>query len=163
MRPAITVIAASHNGARTLPRMLDSLLALEAPAGGWQLILVDNASSDRTVAILGEYRGRLPFTVLAETDRGKNRALNRALREHLGELVVFTVDDILAAPRWPVELQDCAARRPQAELFGGSIVSAWEDGPIAPPRIWGPNMMVRRPVFERGHGFDENVGPSAGL
>lgn len=65
MPPALTVIAATHNGEPTLRRMLDSLLALEAPAGGWQLIFVDNASSNRTAAILGEYRAKLPLTVLA--------------------------------------------------------------------------------------------------
>ncbi|MBP6035789.1 MAG: glycosyltransferase family 2 protein [Azonexus sp.] len=112
MPPALTVIAATHNGEPTLRRMLDSLLALEAPAGGWQLIFVDNASSDRTAAILGECRAKLPLTVLAEPGRGKNRALYRALQEPLGELVVFTDDDNLADPRWLIELQDCAAHHP---------------------------------------------------
>lgn len=163
MPPALTVIAATHNGEPTLRRMLDSLLALEAPAGGWQLIFVDNASSNRTAAILGEYRAKLPLTVLAEPGRGKNRALYRALQEPLGELVVFTDDDNLADPRWLIELQDCAARHPEVELFGGTLVPSWEDGPIALTRIWGPNMMVRRRVFERGHRFNENVGPSASL
>ncbi|MBK7900536.1 MAG: glycosyltransferase [Betaproteobacteria bacterium] len=131
---------------------------------------------------------KLPLTILTEPKRGKNRALNRALQEPLGELVVFTDDDILADPRWLVELQGCAARHPEADLFGGSIVPAWEqepdawivdaipgcvafavsdpswsDGPIAPTRIWGANMMVRRKVFEQGLKFNDQVGPNKGL
>lgn len=188
MPTAITIIVATHNGERTLRRMLESLLVLKEPPGGWNVLFVDNASTDSTPDILAEYAERLPITVLTEPGRGKNRALNRALREPLGELVVFTDDDILADPCWLIELHECAARHPEADLFGGTIVPAWEetpaswiveaipgsvafavsdpswsDGPTTPTRIWGANMMVRRRVFEQGLTFNDRVGPNKGL
>jgi glycosyltransferase involved in cell wall biosynthesis len=188
MKPEITIVLATYNGERTLPRTLASLGELEAPPCSWNIVVVDNGSTDRTAEILHGFIGKLPITILQEAARGKNRALNRALREPLGDLVVFTDDDIVADPSWLRELHGCAARQPQADIFGGTILPAWEmppadwilksipdsiafgisdptwsEGPISPGFIWGANMMVRRRVFDGGQRFNDQVGPNKGL
>lgn len=183
----LTVIFATYNGARTLPKTLQALAAVTPPAGGWQVIAVDNGSTDGSAAILANYREHLPLQVISHPVRGKNNALNRALQEPLGELVVFTDDDVVPAADWLLRLEACAGEQPAFDVFGGAIEPYWEipparwiveavpqgvtyaltdpaqpAGPIYPGLVWGPNMMVRRSVFDAGHRFDAKVGPSAG-
>jgi glycosyltransferase involved in cell wall biosynthesis len=75
----ITVVFATHNGADTLPRMLDALEDLETPMGGVKIVAVDNASTDNSAALIKARSASLPVELLTETRRGKSAALNRAL------------------------------------------------------------------------------------
>jgi glycosyltransferase involved in cell wall biosynthesis len=183
----LTVLLATHNGAATLPRVLAAYRALQSPPGGYQLVVVDNASNDATTAVLREQGAGLPLQVLHCPQRGKNRALNQGLTALRGDLVVLTDDD--AAPRtdWLCKLAEAARAQPAYDLFGGQILPDWPGpcpdwiprlvnlgatfaitpegmaaGPVRADSLWGPNMAVRRQVFDAGHRFNEDVGPAAG-
>jgi glycosyltransferase involved in cell wall biosynthesis len=182
---------ASFNGAATLPAVLDAYCALQPPAGGWQLLVIDNGSTDATQEVLARYTLRLPMQTLYEPRRGKNAALNAGLRRALAnsatELLVFTDDDAKPDPDWLLRLAECAQAHPDYAVFGGSIVPDWSspppewvlrlvplgltygitaanqaEGPVFPGLIWGANMAVRRCVFDAGHRFDTSIGPAAG-
>lgn len=179
----LTVIMASRNGAGWLKETLDAFAALHSPEGGWKLVVVDNGSTDRTSAVVRGFQQRLPLTALHQARPGKNAALNLALEEAEGDLVVFTDDDVLPDPDWLLQLRQAAADFPDTGVFGGRIDPCWprpparwitdlvplglvysltverEDGPCDPQWIWGPNMMVRSALLEGGHRFDEEVGP----
>ena len=71
---------ATYDGAATLPRVLDAYCRLLPPAQPWRLLVIDNGSTDATAQILAQYAPRLPLHTLHQPQRGKNRALNRALR-----------------------------------------------------------------------------------
>jgi len=58
----LTVLIATYNGARTLPRVLTACCQLESPEGGWKLVIVDNASTDQTKEIIASFSQRLPLT-----------------------------------------------------------------------------------------------------
>ncbi|MGD1876739.1 MAG: glycosyltransferase [Kiloniellaceae bacterium] len=167
--PDLTVVFATHNGAATLRRTLDSFAGLPAPAGGWKLVVADNASSDETPQILEDYKARLPLSVLPVPARGKNRALHAAVALFEGPLIVFTDDDVVAEPDWLLRLAEAAAAHPDYDIFGGRIAPIWpveppawlaqavplpilyavigeteaREGPINPGMIWGPNMAGR--------------------
>lgn len=183
----LTVVLATHNGAGTLPTMLESFTRLKAPAGGWKLIVVDNASTDETHDILASFAERLPLTVLNQPERGKNRALNLAIPHFEGDLVVFTDDDVIPRPDWLAELHRAAWENPEYGQFGGPIEAFWmapvpewiprlvplpvtfaltrsgyESGPDVNWRTMGPNMAVRAEAFRQGHRFDESMGPNSG-
>lgn len=183
----ITTLFSTYNGQRTLPKMLGALYCLDHLDADWQVIAINNASSDESEKILRSFSDRLPIIVLNQPIRGKNRALNTALPFIQGDLVVFTDDDILPEPNWLNEFKRCANDHPDCDLFGGAILPHWgrtpdpwilnavphgvtfgltapdlPEGPIYPGLIWGANMMVRRRVFDAGHRFNEDVGPNAG-
>jgi glycosyltransferase involved in cell wall biosynthesis len=183
----INIVFASHNGARTLPRMLEALSSIEVPAGGWKIIAIDNASTDATTQVLESFAGRLPIVVTHCASKGKNSALNSALPLVDGDLVIFTDDDILPAVDWLTSLKKAADENPDYDIFGGAIEPDWPHPPaqwiieqvhlgvtyaltdpalptgeISPKQIWGPNMMVRGRVFSNGHRFSESIGPRAG-
>jgi len=184
----MAIVFATFNGEKTLPRMLEALCQLDLPQGGLQqVIAVDNASSDNTPQILHSFANRLPLLLLHQPERGKNRALNLAIPYIESDLVVFTDDDIIPDQNWLTLFECCANQQSDRDLFGGAILPYWEktpdpwllnavphgvtfgltapdlpEGPIYPGLIWGANMMVHKRVFDAGHRFHENVGPSAG-
>ena len=181
----LTVFIATHNGGRTLPRVLDAYTQLVPPPGGWKLVLIDNGSDDDSPRILRSFLDRLPLALVSEPRRGKNRALNRGLGELEGDLAVFSDDDVLPARDWLVQLRAAADQHPECGAFGGHILPAWDvppdewvrdwvpsapvfgvsdaprdSGPCEPTKIWGSNMAVRAEWLRRGHRFDERIGPN---
>lgn len=137
----LTVLIATYNGAATLPRVLQAYCALLPPPRGWQLLIVDNGSSDGSADIIGSFCGRLPLRYLHEDRRGKNVALNTALDSALGDaavsdgtgeaLFVFSDDDALPEPDWLLRLSACADAHPDYTIFGGAISADWAVEPAA--------------------------------
>ena len=183
----LTVLVATRNGARTLPHVLEGYQKLLSPPGGWKLVIVDNASTDGTRDVVHRFRSSLPLTYCEEPRPGKNRALLTALREAEGDLFVFSDDDATPDPAWLVSLRRAADERADFDVFAGTIRPRWEvrperwvlddvdlaacysitdpaqlAGPIRPALVAGPNMAIRRRVFEQGYRFDPEVGPSGG-
>lgn len=180
----LTVLMATHNGARTLPEVLSTFCNLDPPEGGWKLVIVDNGSVDATQEILTSFRRSLPLTYLLETRRGKNAALNTGLKSISGDLVVFTDDDVLPNSQWLKQMRYAADSKPSFSIFGGSIFPKWEvrpepwllewvpldltfsitealrEGPIDAQLVLGPNMAIRRSIFNAGYKFDESIGPN---
>ena len=180
----MTIVFATYNGARTLPGVLDAYCQITVPEGGWKLIVVDNASPDRSREIITSYRDRLPLIYHYEGKPGKNAALNAAIPHFDGDLVVFTDDDVFPRPEWLVSIRAAADAHPSYTIFGGVILPRWEipppdwimewvppdvvfgltnpeltEGPTMPNRIFGGNMAVRADVFKRGFRFDVSIGP----
>ncbi len=181
---AATILIATRNGAETLPRVFESYRHLETNGLPWKVVVVDNGSSDATAEVVARHARDLPLALLHEPRGGKNAALNRGLAEADGELLVFTDDDVIADPRWLAALRHAADRHPEFSIFGGAVRPLWPDeppplvstvnvgaafaitdpelpeGPVLPGLVWGPNMAIRRAVFETGLRFDEAIGPN---
>jgi L-malate glycosyltransferase len=180
----ISVVFATHNGERTLPGVLDAYRHIDVPDGSWKLIVVDNASTDRSREIITSYKDRLPLTYLYEEKVGKNAALNTAIEYIDGDLVIFTDDDIFPRPGWLVRMRAAADAHPSYAIFGGVILPHWEipvpdwitewvplaivfaltpsewpEGPTTPDRIYGGNVAIRSDVFKHGYRFDASIGP----
>jgi glycosyltransferase involved in cell wall biosynthesis len=178
----ITVLMATHNGARTMPIVLSAYCELQPVAGDWKLVIVDNASTDSTKEIVQSFQSKLPITYVHEPRIGKNFALNTGLESITGDLILLTDDDAVPRPDWLVQVRHIADTKPDFSVFGGVIVPhwevppedwileyvtykysitdpAWEEGPILPLWVYGPNMAIRPKVFEAGHRFDVNLGP----
>lgn len=88
----------------------------------WELIVVDNGSTDGTDHLLLSAGAHLPIIGLYEERPGKSRALNRALLRARGEIVVFTDDDVIPDPHWLVALYSASKGYPDANVFGGKVV-----------------------------------------
>jgi hypothetical protein len=181
----LSVLFTTRDRAASLPRVLQAFAGLQAPPGGWRLIVVDNGSRDATSEVLRAWTDCLPLLLLDYPMPGKNRALNAALPQAEGDLVVLTDDDVLPAPDWLVRLRAAADAHPDADFLGGTILPVWP-GPVPPwlteeavefsmlfaqkrrpsgpcgwVDIFSPNMAIRRQVFEAGFRFAEHVGPDA--
>lgn len=180
----ISVILATRNGARTLGRTLDAFARLERPASNWQLIAVDNGSTDRTPVLLEERLRKLPMTILREPRPGKSTALNLALPLAREGIVAFVDDDIVPNADWLQKLEAAIAANPGYALFAGRILPLWEveppswvlkcvdvsacygvhaerqEGPCPHYILYGGNMAIRAEAIGAAL-FDESYGPNA--
>jgi cellulose synthase/poly-beta-1,6-N-acetylglucosamine synthase-like glycosyltransferase len=86
--PTVTVAVPCWNEEKTLAGTLDSLLELEYPKESLRIIVVDNNSKDKTVAIATTYKERYPgvVEVYVEEKQGKHHAVNLALEKSDSEL-----------------------------------------------------------------------------
>ena len=91
--PSISIIIPTLNRARYLKRGLDSILESEYP--NLEIIVIDGASSDDTVKLLGAYGSRITKWV-SERDKGEYDALNKGIRFSRNEYILhFTDDDVI--------------------------------------------------------------------
>ncbi len=91
--PRISVVVPAGNAARYLDRCLDALLASSLPRADWELIVVDDASTDDTPAIAVARADRV--ITVPGSPRGPAYARNRSLEACRGEILVF-VDPCVA-------------------------------------------------------------------
>lgn len=125
----ISLIIATWNGATTLERTLEAMTHLEAPDGGHEIIVVDNASTDNSAAIIDSFMDRLPLIHLHEAQRGKAHALNTAIDTAKGDFLVFTDDDVIPVPGFLRAYEAAAQANPDYGFFTGQIRLDWAKKP----------------------------------
>jgi glycosyltransferase involved in cell wall biosynthesis len=122
--PRISVVVCSYNGARTIRDCLDGLLRVEYP--NFEVIVVDDGSTDATPAIAHEYG----FRVISTPNRGLSSARNTGLRMASGEIVAYIDDDAYPDPHWLTYLA-YTFQRSRHDGVGGPNIPPPGDGPIA--------------------------------
>lgn len=122
--PRISVVVCSHNGARTLADCLDGLDKLAYP--DYEVIVVDDGSTDATAAIASEYNVRLFST----ENRGLSAARNTGMEAATGEIVAYTDDDARPDTHWLHYLAWSFLTTDHAGI-GGPNIAPPGDGPIA--------------------------------
>jgi GT2 family glycosyltransferase len=132
--PLITVAICTYNRAGFLQKTIAALLPQLAE--GTELLVVDNASTDRTPELLAELASRSPVKICREEKQGLSIARNTALRETRGEFVLFLDDDAVVKPGWLASYQRFFSRMPNAQL-GGAGGAVELDYEIKPPSWMG--------------------------
>jgi len=129
MTPSVSVVICTFNRAPMLRRALEALRAQLGAERSFELIVVDNNSTDRTAAVIREAGTHAPLTCLRETRQGLSFARNRGVAASHGDIVAFSDDDVCAAPDWIDTLRRVAAERPEAAWFGGRVLPVWPETP----------------------------------
>lgn len=185
----VSIIFATYKRGEILSRTLESFLSLKTDDINYEIVVVDNACEITAKILVDSYGGKLPIMYLQEPTPGKNSALIMGIKVSKGNILIFTDDDIVAHPDWLCEMVSGISRHSDCHLFGGKIlpdyptgyekltknidlshwfipsafvIADWEqaEGVIQAGRIWGPNMAVKRVVFESGINFNPNIGPN---
>jgi glycosyltransferase involved in cell wall biosynthesis len=124
--PGLTVAICTWNRAALLDRVLAHLRSVRIPPGwDWELLVVNNNSSDDTDAVIARHTGALPIRRAFEPEPGISLARIRAVREARGEVIAWTDDDAFPNPDWIEKTLD-AMRRFDAELVFGRVDPEWE-------------------------------------
>ncbi len=122
-----SVIVCSHNRVDSLLETLDSIVAMEvSPAIDWEIIVVDNASTDRTAERVRAWAQgvSIPVLVLEESRPGKAFALNLAVSHARADVLVLTDDDALVSKTWlTTALQ--SLEKHGADCVGGPVLPCW--------------------------------------
>lgn len=104
----ISIIISAYNEERTLRQCLDSLLVLQYP--NYEIIMVNDASKDNTLAILQEYQRNNKNAkekmkiVTYQVNKGVPGARNEGMKAAKGEIFVFTDADATFPKEWPLKL-----------------------------------------------------------
>jgi len=187
--PSISAVICTHNRSDHLRKAIASLQAQDLPADAFEIIVVDNGSTDDTRSVVDEF-AEAPHPVLYfhEPVLGLSRARNTGWKLARAPLVAYLDDDAIAAPDWLSRLIDAFADlRWRSGCVGGRIEGNWE----APRPSWlhqgllpcltviewdrtercptrdgifvaGANIAFRRELLEQAGGFAENLGRKGG-
>ncbi|MCM2370259.1 glycosyltransferase [Rhodopirellula sp. ICT_H3.1] len=169
-----------------LQRTLQRLCDLEVDARyTWELIVVDNNSTDNTAQVIDRFVDALPIRAVHESKQGHSRSRNRAIAEATGDYIVWTDNDVLVCTRWLSAYFDAFTAEPDLAFFGGVIepvfdppgrpdwlAATWEKcKPVYAARDLGPmpvelnesrlpygaNFAIRSDI-QRKHLFDPSLG-----
>ena len=126
---AVSIVIPAYNQADLLLRLLDSLSTMTAPPP-WEVIVVDDASTDDTVAKTEAWFKTHPaitgHCIRQHPNQGPGAARNRGLAAASGVLVAFTDTDCVVRPQWLAAL--CAPLLDSPEFVGvGGRVEALRD------------------------------------
>ena len=147
-KPKLTVCVCTYNRAALLGRTLDAMAAMEIPAGvDWELLVIDNNSTDRTKDVALGFRGRLPLRYVFEREQGLSNARNRALEECRSDLLIYIDDDATVAKGCLAAYSRASHYFPEANYFGGRILLNWEDD--RPRWVRDENMPLLAGLFGR--------------
>jgi len=179
--PSVSIVIATSARPADLRETLRSLFAVRLPPD-WQvdLTIVENATQNGVKSLLSEFPSNRFAAVnyLYEPERGKSRALNLAISQTTGDIVLFTDDDIRFPADWIQRICEPIVSGRADAVAGGvklapSLLRPWMNRmhrawlastadylePENPSEMCGANMAVARVVLERVGGFDPELGP----
>ncbi len=182
--PSVTIIVLNWNGCDYLADCFDSLLALDYPRDRLELMMVDNGSTDNSVAFMREH---YPDVTLVETGRNLGFAggNNAGARAAAGEYIAFLNNDAHVYPDWLAKLVEAVRSDPEVVCagsrmmnltgerveFGGASINFYgygyqegydrsnvSDYTDTHPVIFacGGALLIKREVFLDSGGFDED-------
>ncbi len=112
MSPELSVIVPCHNEAATLADQLEALVAQDV-GWPWEVLVVNNQSTDETVSVALSFEHRLPLRVIEAPDaRGVAHARNVGVKAALSDRVAFCDGDDVVAPGWLNAMRDALTTNP---------------------------------------------------
>jgi glycosyltransferase involved in cell wall biosynthesis len=148
----ISVIICTYNRADCLKRTLNSIVAMSVPEDLlWEIIVVDNNSSDDTKDVVEEFRTSSGLNVVYafEGEQGLSYARNRSIREAKGEIIAFIDDDVVVDGNWLVRVCEVFETHKPA-VMGGKVLM---QGELAVPKWFSKGVSDPLGGFDRGDGI----------
>ena len=127
----LSVILPTRNRASLLDDCLASLADQSLPVDQFEVLVIDNGSTDCTEGVARRHANQLPLRYLFEPEPGLHAARHAGFREASADILVFGDDDIVAEPDWLLSILD-AFRDPSVALVGGNNRPLFEQ----PPPDW---------------------------
>jgi len=127
----ISLVICTYNRDKYLPEALESIRHQTLPANQFQLIIVDNNSTDNTAAIAENFINANPglnVKYAFEGNKGLSFARNRGIQEAESNIISYVDDDALLSPGFLSEMLHFFHTHPQAAGAGGRVIPKYEDG-----------------------------------
>lgn len=182
----LSLIISTYNRSDLLIGALQSVVQQSADPQLWECIVVNNNSTDDTLARFEEFAAKHPdfnLRIVTETTQGLSYARNRGIRESEGEYIAIIDDDERIAKEFIEAYIELFDTTPDAMAAGGPIVAEYQtkrprwmscftERPIANTMYWGDkvkefpkgrvpgggNMALRRSAVRRYGVFDTSLG-----
>lgn len=186
--PLITAIICTQNRAEFLRKCVKSLLRQTLSRVSYEILVVDNGSTDNTADVIREFSEEPNVRSVFEPVLGLSRARNTGWRESRGGFAGYIDDDATAGERWIESALYCFNNvKPVPEWVGGPIhldwetkAPAWINEELSVPlgkvfwgdrecwltpqqRLGGGNSFYRKEFLKDIGGFDETLGRKPGV
>lgn len=145
-RPQLSVVVPAYQGATLLPITLTALRASDLPRDAWELIVVDDASTDETAAVAERYADRV--VRLSGKPHGPGYARNRGVEVCSGDWVMFVDADV----RVHADTLSCVVRATASKPPVDAVFGAYDEAPPEPDFLSQYRNLLHRYVHVRGAG-----------
>ncbi|MBD2101134.1 glycosyltransferase family 2 protein [Leptolyngbya sp. FACHB-261] len=140
MTSRISAVICTLNRAEYLRKAIHSLSQQTLPQEKYEIIVVDNGSTDNTKAVVQEFQSLTNLRYLYEPIKGLSRARNTGWRNASGEYIAYLDDDAVAYPQWLEKIVEAFDTvKPQPGCVGGKVSPIWE----APRPAWMPDSLLK--------------------
>jgi len=142
-----SAVVCTYNRAPYLRRAIRSLVDQSLPTSQYEIVVVDNGSSDGTPQMIEEEFSRVPnLTRVVEPARGLAHARNAGFRQATGAYVAYLDDDAVAGPSWLAKIVEVFETvHPTPGCVGGKVDPLWE---AARPRWLADGMLAYLSVVD---------------
>jgi glycosyltransferase involved in cell wall biosynthesis len=135
-----TVVVCTHNRAPLLATCLHSLAAQTVPASDFEIVVVDDGSTDTTPDVCARFAHLPNLRIIRQANAGLGAARERGWRAGTGRVVAFLDDDAEAPPGWLARiLTHFETHAAPAACLGGPARGRWE----APRPPWLDDNLAR--------------------
>jgi glycosyltransferase involved in cell wall biosynthesis len=125
--PDVSVVISTFNRCVSLAVTLEALRSQITPGLNFEVIVVDNNSSDPTREVVKRFQADEPsrFRYIFEERQGVSYGRNAGIEASRAPIVAFTDDDNVAQADWVARLKEALDRHPEAAAVGGRILPVW--------------------------------------
>ncbi|MEN3339648.1 MAG: hypothetical protein V7647_3324 [Acidobacteriota bacterium] len=149
-KPDVSIVIPTYNRGPLLEPLLTRLLAQESGSVEFEIVVVDNNSTDGTRAIVEsvartDARGRLRYVF--EPRQGVSYARNTGVASTTAPIILFLDDDGVPVADWVRSMKQAFDEHPEVDCIGGRITPRWvhpRPSWLAAPH-WGPIAVQDRP------------------
>jgi len=148
--PRISIVTPVHNGEAHIRETIESVLAQGYP--NLEYIIVDGGSSDRTLEIVEEYRGRI-HVVISENDAGMYDAIGKGFLYSTGSILGYLNSDDLYEPGGLQRVGEYFRNHPAAKVIYHEdtvMMDGWRFPNIAQPYVDVSRLLDKHILFQDG-------------
>lgn len=181
----ISAIVCTLNRAAYLAKAVESLINQTYPKEHYEIIVVDNGSTDNTREVVEQFTQSATIRYIYEPIKGLCQARNTGWQAASGKYVAYLDDDAIACPHWLEKMMEAfETTEPRPASVGGRAVPIWESArpawledrmlgayaivdwgdrarflkPSSPEHHVGCNVAYSREVLQECGGFNVNLG-----
>lgn len=164
----ISVVIAAYNEEKNLPKCLAALVSQNFPKSGYEIIVVDNNSKDKTAEIARSFGA----TVVEEEKQGNTFAVKKGMDSATGEIIAMVDADTIVEKNWLLDISKTFEDENVVGLTGMGYVKTGNKlldkleqkfykyflvthFLIGKPHFMGFNLAVRKSAYEKIGGIDE--------
>lgn len=122
-------ITCTYNRADNLKKTLESLVQQEFDSEKFQIIIVNNNSTDSTEEVCASFINNYPKLNIAcykETNQGLSFALNRGIKEAIGEYIIYVDDDETIDKQHLLKLENHLSMNPEMDIIATPVIPVYE-------------------------------------
>lgn len=161
-KPYISVVIPAYNEEKLIGKCLGSVLNQDFPKDQYEVIVVNNNSTDKTA----EIANRAGAHVVRERKKGYSRALIKGISSSRGEIIAFTDADCETPINWLSKISSAFAENNDLDAVGGTLAVSdnkslrsktisflWK----LTPNLCGGNMAIKKQSLDKIGSFNPNM------